>query len=166
MNEIVPVIGFENEYMISDDGVVFRKTERGLRKMKPHEDKDGYYKVILSKSNQRNTVFVHRLVAEAYIPNGEMLPCVNHKDENKQNNCVENLEWCTVRYNNTYNRISERRGEKRRKPIIAIGKGKILYFESIKQAGEHLNISPCNISSCLTGRRKAAGGMRFCYLKG
>lgn len=166
MKEIVSVIGYESQYMVSDDGIVFRKTEKGLKALEPAEDKDGYCKVSLCKNNKKTSVFVHRLVAEAFIPNSAMLPCVNHKDENKKNNDVENLEWCSVQYNNTYNNLALKKGAKRRKPIVAVGKGVILYFESITEASEKLHLSHGNISSCLSGRRKSAGGMVFDYQKG
>lgn len=63
---------------------------------------DGYCNVTLSKNSNTKIFPVHRLVAEAFIPNPDNLPCVNHKDENKFNNCTDNLEWCTVAYNNSY----------------------------------------------------------------
>ena len=166
MKEIIPVIGYEKLYMVSDDGIVFRVTEKGLKAMKPAEDKDGYFRLTLCKNNKKSTVSIHRLVAEAFIPNPENHPSVNHKDENKQNNSVDNLEWCSVGYNNNYNGLAKRKGIKRQVPIMAVGKGKILYFESITEASKSLNLSHGNISSCLTGRRKTAGGMTFCYQKG
>ena len=66
------------------------------------EDKDGYFKVNLFKENKSKTKYIHRLVAEAFIPNPNNLKCINHKDENKHNNSVDNLEWCTTKYNNNY----------------------------------------------------------------
>ena len=62
-----------------------------------------YIQVILCKNGKTKAFLVHRLVAEAFIPNPNNLPCVNHKDENPKNNHVDNLEWCTYSYNNTYN---------------------------------------------------------------
>ena len=57
----------------------------------------------LCKNGKIKAFLVHRLVAEAFIPNPDNLPCINHKDENPKNNQVENLEWCTYKYNNEYN---------------------------------------------------------------
>lgn len=65
-------------------------------------DKVGYSKVILYKDNEYKSILVHRLVAEAFIANPDNLPFVNHKDENKSNNNVDNLEWCDASYNKTY----------------------------------------------------------------
>ena len=64
---------------------------------------DKYIQVILCKNGKIKAFLVHRLVAEAFIPNPDNLPCINHKDENPKNNQVENLEWCTYKYNNEYN---------------------------------------------------------------
>lgn len=64
--------------------------------------KDGYYSVTLYKRGVDTLFNVHRLVAETFIPNPNNLPCVNHKDENKHNNMADNLEWCTIGYNNKY----------------------------------------------------------------
>lgn len=70
------------------------------RLLSQHDNGHGYMRVILgSKHGQK---YVHRLVAKAFIPNPLNLPQVNHKDENKKNNCVENLEWCTGKYNCNY----------------------------------------------------------------
>ena len=67
-----------------------------------------YCQVHLSKEGKTVPKLVHRLVAEAFIPNPNNFPCINHKDENPKNNCVENLEWCTYKYNNEYNDRVER----------------------------------------------------------
>lgn len=163
MSEVVPVVGYEKQYMVSDDGLVFRITQKGLRKIKPFEDKDGYYRLSLSKNNIRTNVYVHRLVATAFLPNIQNFPCVNHKDENKKNNSATNLEWCSVKYNNLFNGLALRKGKKRRKPIVAVGNGRKFNFGSVGEASKTLNIHRGNISSCLTGARKTAGGMCFYY---
>lgn len=75
-----------------DDGVIIGK--RGVP-MVGGTDKSGYPYVVLSENGQSKSHSVHRLIAETFIPNPGNLPCVNHKDGNKQNNAVDNLEWCT-----------------------------------------------------------------------
>ncbi len=69
---------------------------------------NGYYRVQLHIDNKNRHVLVHRLVAIAFIPNDENLPQINHKDENKGNNRVENLEWCTAKYNSNYGERTEK----------------------------------------------------------
>ena len=87
-------------YQISNYGRVFSRYTN--KYMKSHKDKDGYSRLSLRKNNKCYMKRVARLVASAFIPNPDGLPIVNHKDENKANDHAENLEWCTVQYNNTY----------------------------------------------------------------
>lgn len=84
----------DNKYMISNKGNVFSKKNNII--MKQNTLKKGYKRVQLSNGKR---YLVHRLVAEAFIPNPYNFPQVNHIDGNKQNNCVDNLEWCTQSYN-------------------------------------------------------------------
>ena len=167
MQRIVPIKDYENEYMISDDGTVFRIENIGLRVMKNMIDKDGYFRVCLCKENIKRSFLVHRLVAEMFIPRtDETTNVINHKDENKQNNNVENLEWCTVAYNNNYNDGYAKRGLKRRKPIVAFRNGELLKFGSITEASKALGTSHGNIVMCLQGKRKTAKGYSFQFQKG
>lgn len=115
MNEVWKDIkGFENYYQISNTGKVkslerkvpskikgtFQIIKEKIRKTTTTTA--GYEYVVLSKDNIHKTLLIHRLVAEHFIPNPNNLQCVNHKDENKLNNNVDNLEWCDYKYNNTY----------------------------------------------------------------
>ena len=95
---------YEN-YQISDTGIVInKKTGRELKQ----QEKKGYMNVSLFKNGKKKNKLVHRLVAEAFIENIKNYPQVNHKDEDTLNNTVENLEWCTQRYNNNYGTYRER----------------------------------------------------------
>ena len=79
-------------------------------------DGNGYRRIILKDINKhKHLLYLHRILAETFIPNPNNYPCINHKDENKTNNCVDNLELCTIQYNNTYNNIHKRR--KRHIPV-------------------------------------------------
>ena len=122
MNEIWKDIeGFEGLYQVSNFGNVkclehkcpgrYKDKPRTVKEhlMKQTKGNKGYMYVILSNCDRGKTFLVHRLVAKAFIPNPDNNPVVNHKDENKENNSVENLEWCTSLYNNTYNDIHLRR---------------------------------------------------------
>lgn len=95
-----PVVGYEDLYKVSNKGRV-----KGLKSgkiLKSALNKKGYPMVALSRNGKLLPQRVHRLVAQAFIPNPNDFPIVNHKDENKQNNCVENLEWCDNQYNCNY----------------------------------------------------------------
>lgn len=88
-------------YQITDDGRVWSKISN--KWLVPKETCDGYLRVgLCNGKDPAKQMLIHRLVAEAFLPNPDNLPCVNHKDECKTNNSVENLEWCTSQYNNTY----------------------------------------------------------------
>lgn len=94
------VVGLEGFYKVSNLGRVLNANTKKIRKLV--KDKDGYYQLVLMKNGKRVYPKVHRLVAEAFLKNPDLLPVVNHKNENKTDNRPEKLEWCTTEYNNSY----------------------------------------------------------------
>ena len=100
-----PIKGYEGLYYIAEDGRVYSCIQN--KWLKTRINKDGYPIVNL----QMKTKYIHRLVAEAFIPNPDNLPVVNHKDENKLNFSIDNLEWCTYEYNRNYGTGIERMKE-------------------------------------------------------
>ena len=103
--------GYEGLYMVSSLGRVKSLVGRykNVTILKERYKKNGYGSITLYKNKKPHTYLVHRLVAQAFIPNPNNLPQVNHKDENKQNNCVENLEWCDAKYNINYGNGNHKR---------------------------------------------------------
>lgn len=99
MNEEIwrPVVGYEGLYLISSTGQIVRTKD--FRPMKFSVDKDGYFEVGLTKDRKQSWYRVNRLVALTFIPNPDRLPIVHHRDNDKQNNRIENLEWASVSYN-------------------------------------------------------------------
>lgn len=128
--------GYEGRYQVSNYGDVKscerheilcdgRERTRKMRMLKPYTDKHGYKYVTLFKKGDAIKKKIHRLVGQAFIPNPEKLPCINHKDENPSNNHISNLEWCSVKYNNTYGSRIQRMVEKKingkkSKPVIQV----------------------------------------------
>ena len=102
-----PVVGYEGLYEVSNWGRV-KSIKFGKEIILKQKIKGGYYYVCLYKNGIVKTYLVHRLVAQAFLPNPDNLPQVNHKDENKTNNSVDNLEWCDAKYNRNYGTINER----------------------------------------------------------
>ena len=90
------------DYLITEEGDVYSHKFRKLKKMKQQTNDDGYKTVDLRNNGIRKIYKVHRLVTETYIPNPDNLPEVNHIDEDKTNNNVSNLEWCSHQYNIEY----------------------------------------------------------------
>lgn len=177
-NEWKPVVGFEGFYEVSADGkirscsrlVKSRYCNRVIKgkELKQNKDQDGYCKIMLSKEGKTTTRAVHRLVAQAFIPNPNNYPVINHKNEIKDDNRVSNLEWCTIAYNTNYNGMNYKRAAFRRKPIKSISKdGEIKYFNSIIEAANELKINHGNISSCLAGYygRKSCKGYKFEFVE-
>ena len=178
MSEIwKPVVGAEDRYEVSNMGRVrvlphstnqvnqhgnIISVRHDGRVMKLQENRGGYMVVFIRKK----LMTVHRLVAMAFIPNPDNLPQINHKDENKHNNRVENLEWCTNRYNYDYGTRRERIAQKNRVAVIGTDKdGKEYYFSSMKEAEEKTGVYFGNISNCCrkVKHRPTAGGYKWRY---
>jgi len=148
--------------------------------LKLNKRRDGYLQVMLYKDKKEKTLRIHRLVAQAFIPNPENKPFINHIDCDPSNNCVTNLEWVTqkenIQYasklgripNNFKNVSSEQRrinGKKCSKPVISINlvTGEETFFDSQHEAGRQLNLNRAHINDVLKGRQKRIGNYTFKY---
>lgn len=174
-----------SEYEISNFGRVkslnYLRTKRE-EILKFGKAKNGYLQVLLCENKKQKCYKVHKLVALAFISNPENLPCINHKDENKENNHVSNLEFCTHKYNNNYGtrkeRISEgNKGKKRteeskqkigdasKKPILQYTLDNVFIkeFDSATTADKDLKINQSSITKCCKGKLKTSGGYIWKY---
>ena len=159
--------GFEGYYQVStwarvrslDRWVVYPNKSKRLIKgkiLKPFVNNKGYKLVTLWLRQKAKHFQIHRLVAEAFILNPLNLPCINHKDEVKDNNYPYNLEWCTVKYNNNYGTHTKRSAEKQSKKVYQYDmQGNLVReWSSVSEAGrngfEQANISKCCLSKSKT----------------
>lgn len=157
--------GYEGIYQISNLGNV--KSIRRNKLLKVAKDRCGYLKTVFSINNIRKTYLIHRLVAETFITNPDNLPCVNHKDEDKSNNCVDNLEWCSYLYNNTYGNRIDKCKTTRCKTILQLDlKGNIIKeWFSAAEIQRHLGYSHERISKTAQHKygHKTAYGYKWEY---
>lgn len=144
--------GYEGLYQVSNFGRVKSLSNEKTRKEKilniTHRNK--YNLVTLYKNHTRTTFSVHRLVAQAFIPNPDNLPQVNHKDENKLNNKVDNLEWCTQIYNVNYSHA---------KSVQCIETG--IVYKSLTEAGKINNIQLGLLCRVCNKNNYTAGGYHW-----
>lgn len=157
MEEWRDIRGYEGLYQISRNGVV-----RGLtsnRPVKPYQNNNGYLKVDLYKGCKREHRYVHRLVADAYIKNVSNKSEVNHKDEDKTNNCVENLEYCDHSYNMNHGTVRQRISEKLSKGVFCNELNRS--FRSISEASRETGICLQSISLCCLGKQSTAGKLHW-----
>lgn len=138
--------GYEGLYAVTSCGKVW--SYRSKKFLKLH-DIGGYLQVDLRLNNNHDFRLIHRLVAEAYIPNPNNLPQVNHKDEDKSHNWINNLEWCDAKYNICYSKA---------KKVICVETGQI--FNSVREAGEWINRYPYNITRAIE-RNGTCGGYHW-----
>ena len=158
-----PIKGYEGLYEVSDKGRV-RSIKFGKERiLKPGRNNKGYLLVGLRKNGEKKTYKVHRLVAKTFTPNPDNLPEVNHKDENKENNSVHNLEWCDRKYNCNYGTRNERVSDKMTNGKLSklvlqysLDWKFIKEWQSLHDVERNLGYSSGNISGCCTGRRKSA----------
>lgn len=152
--------------IINSDGVK-RLCKGGIRKpYKDTRENKGYLRVKLNKDGIFKKFAIHRLVAQAFIPNPDNLSEVNHKDEVKTNNHVENLEWCDSKYNKNYGTAIKRRIEKQSKTVLQldINTGQLISeYPSLNEVERQLNIDHSSISMCCNGKRKTAYGFKWRY---
>lgn len=165
IEELIDIKGYEGLYQVSNLGEIYSILKN--KKLIGYVNNKGYRYVQLCKGNKRSGFSVHRLVAEAFIPNPENKPQVNHIDEDKTNNMVSNLEWCTAKENINHGTARERTMEHLRQPIraIDIASGEYNNYESLTQCGKELGLEISNISNQLKGKRKHVGGYVFEYSK-
>lgn len=187
MEEIfIDIKGYEGLYQISNLGRIKSLWFGKEKILKGGKDKDGYLKVILSREGKHKTYSVHRLVAEAFIPNTNNHPQVNHKNEDKTDNCVDNLEWCTQKYNVNYGTCQQRRAKNtdykaigrknaekllnrkdQSKTVLQYTKeGEFIRkWETLRECGRN-GFKISNISSCCQGKRKTHKGFIWKYKNG
>lgn len=173
------VKGYEGKYQVSNlgnvrsvDRTIFNAcgvmvTRRGTM-LKPIQNRGGYMKVTMHKEGKVNTELIHRLVAEAFVQNHNNLPQVNHKDGNKRNNDVSNLEWCTALSNMHHAKQQGLRNnaleyaKSMRKAVIAtnIETRKETFYESIHAAEK---VFGSHVTNVLSGIRSKTKGHTFRY---
>ncbi|AFY98256.1 putative HNH endonuclease [Leuconostoc phage phiLN12] len=149
-------------YSIFKDGTVVNNISG--KQLKPSEDRYGYKFVGLYKNKRRFYFRVHRLLAIHFINNPQNLSYVNHKDEDKSNNSVDNLEWCTPSYNVNYGTRNIRMAQTQGHSIKAFKNGIFVgSFYSERKCARELNIDPSHVSKAVRGLQKTAGGYTFEY---
>lgn len=163
-----PIPNFEGLYEVSNlgnvDSLNYHMTKKRKR-LKARLDIHGYYWVCLFNKQKVKRFKIHRLVALCFIQNPDNLPCINHKDENRQNNRVDNLEWCTYQYNNTYGSRIEKVNEKKYIPVIQLTKDGdfVARYKSIRDAAYANGLENGNICAACIGKRDFAGEYRWRY---
>lgn len=155
---MIKIPDFPN-YTINEKGEVFN--QNGVE-LKQELSNNGYLRVSLSNKTVKHKKFlVHRLVATIFLPNPDNLTQVNHKDGNRKNNNVNNLEWCTPLYNLNYSGVIEQAKEANKQKVECIDTG--IIYDSIDSVEKELGLHHSNIVACCNGRRQTVGGFRWRY---
>ena len=172
------ITGYEGLYQVSNLGRVRSLTRKvfvkgrengrvftGRIKYGCREKKNGYRVVSLYCKGKSKRFFVHRLVASAFIQNHNNLPQVNHKDEDKTNNKVSNLEWCDAKYNTNYGNCIEKRIAPQRKRVsqITLDGTYIRSFASMAEIERELGVNHSAICICCKDNTKSAYGYKWKY---
>jgi hypothetical protein len=155
----LPVPGFEGLYEVSDQGRV--RSVRRRRQLHPSKKTTGYLQVTLAVEGVSHYLSVHRIVAMAFLPNPENKPQVNHKNGNKTDNRVANLEWMTNSENQRHRfEVLGHKGHTAR-PVICLDTGEV--FPSAKAAAERFGCDSTGVTMCCSGTRKSHKNLHFNY---
>ena len=163
MEGFTPIKGF-SRYLISREGQIYSTISNKFLKAQMNRS-TGYLELIIrNDENQKKTMTVHRLVALTYCKKPEGCNHVNHINEIKTDCRAENLEWCTQKYNNTYNGKTQRCCKK----IVSINEqtGEEIIWESARIAAKALGVSYKNISAVCRGLRPRCAGLKWRFLNG
>lgn len=175
-----PIYGYEGLYEVSNIGRIRRLPYTNVGKsigrkksylkhfsggiMRGSVCANGYIRVTLNKQNHAEYKHVHRLVAEAFIENPQKLPCINHRNEIKTDNRVENLEWCSYGYNNTYNNLNKTKQKKmharyaRCIRLTNVANGETSIFASQYEVATFLNTTKGMVLKVAKKKRKTLKG--------
>ena len=165
--------GYEGLYEVSNLGRVKSLKFGKERILKTDMSPKGYLRVQLWKNNKGIRYLVHRLVAQAFLDNPDNLPCINHRDENPSNNNVDNIEWCTHKYNINYGTCIQRRVNKTR-GVNNIKNSKTVYqysldgelvkeWQSAAEIERQLGFASSSINVCCLGKKKTSHGYIWSY---
>ena len=151
-------------YMVSNRGDVFSENKGRWSKLSPYIDRNGYPTVDLGRDGTPKNVRVHRLVADAFIPNTEQKPMVNHLDHDKQNNMATNLEWVTAK-ENIHHEINDGLHNLGKNAVsqYSLSGEYIDSFESCIEAKRQTGVDDSDIGRCAKGTRPSAGGYLWRY---
>lgn len=158
--------GYEGMYQVSNEGRV-KSLKFGKEKiMKPNKDRNGYLNINLRKDEKRRIFAIHRLVAQAFLPNPNNYEEVNHKDEDKTNNVVSgvntNLEWCNRQYNCNYGTRTERISKQVNQ--YTLDDKLIATYSSTHEVERQLGFANQNISACCNGKFNTAYKYKWRYV--
>lgn len=174
----LPVVGYEGLYEVSNQGNI-----RSVARRIPHSKKgytrvfygsvltpitnksrNNYCYISLKKDGKKKNLLLHRLIAQAFIPNPENKNQINHKDYNPCNNAVNNLEWCDSKYNLNYSLCNrkDQKGKHGRKVTAYDMSGNLIgSYNTVREAARQLNVYGQNICSILSGKNKWIKGYTF-----
>lgn len=162
------VLGYDILYEVSNLGRVRTRyhVNEGYttqyRYVEPNDNGNGYLRFNFKLNGRQKTAYLHRLVADAFVDNPKGYNEVNHKDENKHNNCADNLEWCEHNYNCLYGTRIERSAEKCSRSVRCCDTNET--FKSLGDAAKHYGIGVTALSNHLNGRSRSCVGYTWEYV--
>ena len=172
-----PIVGYEDRYVVSNEGEVksldiyvnYRHGKRLYKgRIKPtYRNNRGYTIVALCKDNVSTYHLVHRLVAEAFVPNVDGKPQVNHIDGNIENNHASNLEWVTDNENKAHSSIAVggTQRPKRRVKLANEATGEVIVFDGLREAERALNLDHGTVMKVLRGKQRVHRGYMISYIE-